>query len=364
MSTQLNEALAQSDRPYWIWGPLAFSSFYFLPLLFNFSAFAGLKLIAVFLIYACFVFLYYKAVNSIGEKAFMPVLAMILLSIGGTYITPGTQSLFGFAAYFCGFNFAFNKGIQGLIGILLAIVFSAFTFNFVDAFFLAPAIVVSIGLFSFGHAERKERLHEQTHKKSQDTIEQLATIAERERIARDLHDLVGHSLSSIALKAELAEKLMLAGQQDKAQQEVAAVASLSREVLSEVRTAVSNLKQQQLSEKLSNLANQLKSHGFSVHVSNNTKQLDANVETNVVLMLTEACTNILRHSKGNEVSISLSQSPDRLTITINDNGESEAPTMGNGLQGISERCEQLGGLCEIHHDNGFGLAINIPTRTV
>lgn len=363
MSDTFNQKLSDSNKPYWIWGPLAFSSFYFLPLIFSFERFNIIEVLLIFVIYGLFIFLYAKSVHACGEKAALPVFLIVSLSIVGTAITPGTQSLFGFASFFCGFNFPVKKGIQGLIGIILAIFLSAFTFGFVDVYFIAPAFVVSIGLFFFGHAERRDRIHNQAQEKSQEQIEQLAAIAERERIARDLHDLLGHSLTSIALKADLADKFFQAEQLELAGAEISQVAQLSRNTLSEIRAAVSGLKQKELVSQVNKLTAELQAQDFDVVTDIQVSELSANLESHLILILTEACTNIQKHSNAKQVKISILESNDNITVTISDDGSVKKYQSGNGLTGIDERCQQLGGQLDISLEDGFTLAVKIEKET-
>lgn len=356
MSESFNFALAQDKKPYWVWGPLAFSLFYFLPLFFNFSYFDAPRLTLVFLVYAAFIFLYKLSVEAIGEKALIPVLGIISLATFGTFITPGTQAIFGFAAYFCGFNFNFSKGFGGLWFILACILTTAYFNDYIDPYFLAPAIIISIGLFFLGHAERKDRIFRLKDEKSQQQIEQLATIAERERIARDLHDLVGHSLSSIALKAELAEKLMAKSETEKATIQINEVAHLSRSTLAEIRHAVSGLKQINLSGQVAKLEQELIHQGFLVNTNIDQLKLSPQAESQLMLMITELITNILRHSTGDKVEISLTQNG-VTKLRVFDNGTTSQFIPGNGHQGISERCTQLGATLVVNQENGFEVIV-------
>lgn len=356
----LKQSLAVEGKSYWVWGPLAFSSFYFLPLIFSFDRFSTFNLIAMLLLYCLFIACYVKAVNAKGEKALLPVLTITIIATFGAYITPGTQSLFGFACYFCGFNFRQQKGLQGLIGVLLGIALSAYLFNLVDLYYIAPAVITSIGLYFMGRAERRERQHRLSEQQSQQQIEQLAMVAERERIARDLHDLAGHSLSSIALKAELAEKLISNDQVSLAQNEIQQVATLSRELLSDIRQAVTNMKQFNLDEQLNVLKNDLLQNGFQVNVNNHLNNASSSTQNSISMILTEATTNIMRHSKGNKVSIDITEKE----ISISDNGQVNTYVKGNGLNGIKQRIEALGGELFVDHENGFRLAMTFKTELI
>ena len=363
MSQSFNLALADNKNPYWLWGPLAFSIFYFLPIIFNFEKFSWLKLVGVAVIYLTFLVLYKKALFAKGESALLPVISMVLLCVVGTFVTPGTQALFGYASYFSGFNFRFNKAIQGLVGIILAIVLAAHVFHYINVYFLAPAIIVTIGLFFFGQAERKDRIHKQKESISQQKIEQFAAIAERERIARDLHDLVGHSLSSIALKANLAEKLIDKHHYDKASTEIHQVAALSRDILSQVREAVSGIKKYNLEAQLDKLIKELINQGFNVEHNVNVSDIPKQLELPLQLIATELVTNILRHSKGNSVCIDLNNDHELLTLTIKNNGHTKNPVWGNGLTGIKERCAEINAHFNTETNDGFCATITLEHNT-
>jgi len=360
MSDKLKQSLIDGGRPYWVWGPLVFTSFYFLPLIFSNQHFSLLTGFISVGIYISFLFLYHKAANTRGDEVSPTIVLMITLCILGTYITPGTQALFGFISFFCGFNFSFKKGLIGLISVLVAVLISAIAFNYIDVYFISPAVIVSIALFFMGRAERKDRIHAAQEKVSQESIEQLATIAERERIARDMHDLIGHSLTSIALKAELAEKYLSVEKFDLAKQEVSEVSTLSRDILSQVRQAVSGLKTRDINGQIAQLESKLIKHNFSVQVTNNLSKSSAMLESSLILMLTEAVTNILKHSNGDTVTIKLEQSDSGVSLYISDNGTVEEVNFGNGLTGITERCQQLNGSVEVEHTHGMCIQINLP----
>ena len=233
-------------------------------------------------------------------------------------------------------------------------------FNMVDTYFIVPPVIISVSLFLTGRAVRKDKIYEQQQKQSKATISQLATIAERERISRDLHDLIGHSLTSIALKAELAEKYLARDKSTLAQQELSEVAKLSRDILSQVRQAVSGLKQQDLAAQLSQLKQKLSHHGFTVNLSNEINHLTPIIESTLILILTEAVTNILKHSHGNIVDIKINSLEENLSLSIADNGQVEQFIVGNGLGGIVQRCKALSGTCDIEHKQGFMLTITLP----
>ena len=358
--TSFNRSIADSNNPYWVWGPLVFTGFYFLPVIFNFSQISNFDLAGIFSIFIGFLLLYRQAVYARGEHAIIWLIALTILVSLGTSFTFGTQSLFGYIAFVAGFNLSFKKSSTGLLVLCSAIILSAYFFTDLNIYFYLPALLMSIGLFVFGFSTQRDVIHRIKEAHSQEKIEQLATIAERERIARDLHDLIGHSLSSIALKAELADKYLSLKEQSKAQQEISEVAILSREILSEVRQAVSGLKKQNLSNSLNKLMAELINQNFTVECNNKLKTLSATIESTLVLILTEAVTNILRHSTGDKVALELWQENNQVKLTIHDNGHCDDFIQGNGLQGIHERCQQLNGQLSIDNKQGFMLNITLP----
>ena len=137
------------------------------------------------------------------------------------------------------------------------------------------------------------------------------------------------------------------------------MAALIRDILSQIRRAVSGLKQQDLSAQLASLKRELVHHGFTVSLITEHSRLSAVIESCLILILTEAVTNILRHSQGDTVDIRIEDSEQELSLWIADNGQLSAVTMGNGLNGIVQRCEELNGSCNIQHQQSFSLAISL-----
>ena len=198
--------------------------------------------------------------------------------------------------------------------------------------------------------------------KSHQEIEQLAVIAERERIARDLHDILGHTLSSIALKAELAEKLLAQEKHEAAKQHLSELHQIARNSLSLVRQTVSGYKHRGLSGEVMELCERLRQKGFVVELNGDIPQLSPRAETAVILALTELTTNILRHSKGDHCQIEFSKHCDRIQVTMRDNGNVKSLVPGNGLQGIQERLHALAGDLQSSINKGCEFIISLPSR--
>ncbi len=360
----LNQSLRDKGNPYWYWVSLIFSSFYFLPIFFNPSAYSKTDISFSILAYIVFIYLYNLCTKAKEEEIYVPTGAILLLCAIATNFNPGAYTLFAFTAFFIGFCLPKRKSLTSLAVIFISISLSAFLFLDKTIYFIIPGWILSIGLYAFGYLERYERLHQLSKAKSQEQIEQLAKIAERERIARDLHDLLGHSLSSIALKSELAEKLLLSNKAEEAGKEISAVADLSRSILSEVRQAVSGFKQQALKGILSNLKKELESANFQVLIQNTPNTLPPKIESALTLIIKEIVTNTLRHSKGDKIDFQFNQNNNILELTVLDNGYVEKVKWGNGLLGIQERCELLlGNFSTEITNNKLQLSLNLPLHS-
>jgi len=364
-STFIAPSLTENQVALWTWIPLFFSLFYFLPIYFNWQHFDIVKISGAGLIYVCFIYFYMKAQRHDERAAIRPIIAILVLSFLGTYFNPGTFTLFAFASYFIGYYYPTPKSTMGLGLTIALIVLTAFTFELTDMFFITIALFCSIPNFLFGLAERRSRMQKLNEQRSQQQIEQLATVAERERIARDLHDLLGHTLSSIALKADLAEKLAKAGHAEQSIEEISQVAKITRETLSEVRQAVSGYKAKDPQAEVEKIVARLTDKDFSFEQKVSLDHLTAKAESSLILILKEAITNILRHSNGNHVIVKTQQSQDSLLLTIFDNGShysanNKQPLFSNGLKGIIERVNELKGNFSINTEQGFELSINLP----
>ncbi|TGE85103.1 sensor histidine kinase [Pseudoalteromonas sp. KS88] len=348
-------------KSFWNWGPLLFTGFYLLPTIFNFSQLSTLNITVTLLFYIAFIVLYIFAVNKKLGNVTPLFSGMVLVCVSASFFTPGTSTLFGFTAYIAGFSFTkFAKWIA--IGcVFLCVLLSAYLADVNNPeYFLAGSLILSIALFSFGAAARKEHIHKMREHESAQQLEQLAAIAERERIARDLHDILGHSLSSIALKSELASKLNHAERYAQANTEIDQVAELARQLLSDVRNAVSDLKQLNIHSQLNALHQRLLEHGFDVIFKVDVDKLPASVEGVANLIIKEAVTNLMRHCVSKQCEIDVEQTSEQLNILITNPDACDKIAMGNGLNGIKERAEQLGGSAHIQIGQSFKLNVSLP----
>ncbi|MCX6628396.1 MAG: sensor histidine kinase [Candidatus Solibacter sp.] len=194
---------------------------------------------------------------------------------------------------------------------------------------------------------------------AQAQAEHLAKVAERERIARDLHDLLGHTLSVIVLKSELASRLS-ATQPERAAEEIGDVERIAREALAQVRAAVRGYRSAGFESELRQARDALETAGIAVQAQVERPQLSAMQESVLAMALREAVTNIVRHAHATICRLSLRQNGRYCELEIADNGQGGVLEEGSGLSGMRERVEALGGILERDGSNGTLLRIRVP----
>jgi two-component system sensor histidine kinase DesK len=191
-------------------------------------------------------------------------------------------------------------------------------------------------------------------------IEQLAKLAERERIARDLHDVLGHTLSVIVLKSELAGRLFSRDPQ-RAAAEIADVEMISRTALTEVREAIRGYRAEGLAAEIKRAHSTLDAAGVTLVCEDKPPELTPAVESVVSLIVREAVTNIVRHAQASRCSMSFSAQNGHTSLVVEDDGRGGVRAEGNGLRGMRERIEALGGQFAVDGSRGTRLTILLPT---
>ena len=194
---------------------------------------------------------------------------------------------------------------------------------------------------------------------AQEQIEHLAKVAERERIARDLHDVLGHTLSVVVLKSELAGKL-LGSDAERARQEIGEVEQIARQALSEVREAVRGYRADGIAAEIARARRTLDAAGVRLEWQGESVLLAPAHESVLSLVLREAVTNILRHAGATSCRLELAADGSGTHLSVHDNGHGAIRSEGNGLRGMRERVEALGGRLDIDSREGTRLSVHIP----
>lgn len=232
------------------------------------------------------------------------------------------------------------------------------------------ASAVGIGLLLVLMRDLRMRNHELSEARAE--LAQSAVAAERERFARDLHDLLGHSLSVIAIKAELAGRLV-GLDPGRAAVEVADVEKVARQSLREVREAVSGYRQPTLEKELEGARVALSAAGIAADFVRAPVSLDPEVEAVLAWTVREGATNVIRHSGATHCQVRVRAGLADAEVEVVDDGEGPASDVGgmganaghagHGIIGLTERAERMRGRIEAGgrpDGRGFRLAVFIP----
>jgi two-component system sensor histidine kinase DesK len=193
---------------------------------------------------------------------------------------------------------------------------------------------------------------------AQDEAQRMAKVAERERIGRDLHDLLGHTLSLIVLKSELASKLA-ESDPARAAAEIRDVERISREALSQVRSAVQGYRSG-IDQEFAAAQRALAAAGVRVEASVESPELPASQENVLAMALREAVTNVVRHAGATVCRLRVRRVENWCELEVSDDGRGGPLEEGNGLSGMRQRVEALGGILERDGSRGTLLRIRVP----
>jgi two-component system sensor histidine kinase DesK len=221
---------------------------------------------------------------------------------------------------------------------------------------------VGVGLLLTLMRDLRMRNQELTEARAE--LARTAVAAERERFARDLHDLLGHSLSVIAIKAELAGRLLSLRPADAAA-EIGDVEQVARQALGEVREAVSGYHQPTLAGEMEGARIALSAAGIIAEFERSPATLDPDVEAVLAWAVREGATNVIRHSGARRCQVRVHAGLSDAAVEVVDDGGGSASSEadpGHGLAGLTERAESLRGRIEAGAlpGGGFRLSVSVP----
>lgn len=196
---------------------------------------------------------------------------------------------------------------------------------------------------------RLVRAHEELQR-TRDELAAIAVLRERNRIAADLHDLLGHSLTTLTLKAGLARRLLAAGEGDRAQAEVADIERIGRSSLADVRAAVSGFRAASIAQELACARDALATAGMVAELPGNVPDVATSLSAAFGHVIREGVTNAVRHSGATRVAIDIEAG----RLVVRDDGRGPQGPEGNGLRGLRERLERAGGTLSFGPDAGGG----------
>jgi len=316
------------------------------------------------------------AVAAAGLAAFAATfvrLFWILPAITGERRIEGAALLAVLAALAVGLSIAFGESFLGLLVYLsvvlaLALPTAAALGGIAATAAAAVAIdgpdvaveVVTFGLILVGVRRLMDLVRELETARAQ--VAELAASEERLRISRDLHDLLGHNLSVIALKSQLARRF-LGRDPAAAENEVRDIESVARTSLQEARAAVLGLRTASLASELDRAREVLAAAGIATEIRG-TRPLPAGVETVLGFAAREGATNVIRHSHAQRCEIAVREVDGVAELDMRDDGEgpSADANRGSGLRGLAERLAEAGGTFDAGRapGGGFRLVARVP----
>ncbi|MBF6025124.1 sensor histidine kinase [Lysobacter niastensis] len=312
---------------------------------------------------AVFLPIYFAGYRYNGIKA---IACMLAIAAIGYAMLPSNVFANTYLIYAAGFaatcGGALWKRIGWLSAILAGLLLEIVLLRYPLFVFLVTTIV-AVAVFFGNHHFIENRRKRAELQLSHDEIRRLAALAERERIGRDLHDLLGHTLSLVALKSELAGKLIDRDPQA-ARRELNEVTRVARDALTQVRSAVTGIRAAGLAAELASARLLLETGGVDFRYELAPVVLPPEVETVLAMTLREAVTNIERHARARHAQAQLLSDVDEVVLRVEDDGRGGAISPGNGLCGMRERIEALGGRLRVDSTPGRGTCIHahLPLR--
>lgn len=342
-----------------------------LPFFFIFRSSSSIEIaigiILVLLFFLCYRFSYRSKTGIVYMWVSFEILIHIIMTLLFGYVY-----LSIFIAFFIG-NIRNPVGFFIIYGLHIALTIGAVVAGFfIDIQLFLPQIhfilisVIGVVLLPFNlyNRNKREKLEGQLEH-ARERIAELIILEERERIARDLHDILGQKLSLIGLKSDLAGRLIHKNPAS-AEKELLDIRQTASMALKEVRDLVDDIRMTKLADELLRVQQILKAAemNFTVTGSPQFTNTPPLVENVLSMCLKEAVTNVVKHSYASVCHFTFEQTTDVLVMRIQDDGigmpANGKNLPGNGLQGIRERLEFVNGQLEVRSENGTELLIRVP----
>jgi two-component system sensor histidine kinase DesK len=306
-----------------------------------------------------FLVVYFRGFWVRGRALLAVVATLCALGVALAPVTVGSAVFFTYGASFAGNLDRPRTASWTIVGVAGLAVGTSWLVGVPPAYLAAAAgLPLMIGFVNVHHAEGRRATARLRLAHAQ--IEHLAAVAERERIARDLHDILGHTLSLVVLKAELAGKLV-PRDPARALAEIRDVESVSRTALRDVREAIRGYRAS-LSDEIGRARALLQTAGIAAELDVAAPALAPAHEEVLALALREAVTNVTRHSGASACRVRLVAVGGDVVLRVDDDGAGRRAAEGAGLRGMRERVEAHGGsvVREASADGGWSLTVRLP----
>jgi two-component system, NarL family, sensor histidine kinase DesK len=328
----------------------------------------GLAIIGALVFVAAYIGLVFSA-RAQRRGRVVPALFLLLIAVAAA-LTLADRPSWAFLFIYCAACSAFVAtpalGFAGVI-VCTALAGSLSALGGASGGTAAGFVTSSLGIGLLMLLMRDLRVRNEELNSARAELARLAVAEERERFARDLHDLLGHTLSVIALKTELAGRLLPA-EPERARREIGDVERVARKALGEVREAVSGYRKPTLDGELAGARMALEAAGIQADFDRPAVTLDPAVEAVLSWAVREGATNVIRHSNSSHCSVTITAGLSEAGVEIVDDGVGAGPDTatliaeGSGLPGLSERVRALGGQLQAGNAQvrGFRLAVTVP----
>ncbi|MFS0647299.1 sensor histidine kinase [Siminovitchia sp. 179-K 8D1 HS] len=290
---------------------------------------------------------------------------LMTLLFGYVYLSIFTAFFIGNIRNPVGFFIMYGLHIAFTVGAIVAGFFIEIDLFLPQFHFILISVLGTVLLpFNLYYRNKNMNLEDQLED-ANERISELVILEERERISRDLHDILGQKLSMIGLKSDLAGKLIFHDPHS-AQKELKDIRQTASAALREVRELVADIRATKLKDELVRTKQMFKAAEIDLTIAGDPSfhQLPGIVENVLSMCLKEAVTNVVKHSQGTSCWITFEQLPNEYVISIEDNGMGIAhegnTQSGNGLRGMRERLEFVNGTLQVEEGKGTKLTIRVP----
>ena len=344
------------------WSGLLYSACFFFTPAYRHSFAVWMKF-AVF--YAAFLILYFLVGALTGRRQ---IVAFVLFFVIVFLYYPLNQDAYVILVYPFAVTCLFVSRLRTLLLVLIATMagvvvetrYLGHPFATAESVLLYCAIF-GLSNFAFAQQVRTNSLLERANSE----IERLSQEAERERIARDLHDLLGHTLTVITVKLDLARRLLSQDPERdlaRVRNEISEAEQTARKALAEVREAVSGYRAAGLEAEIGRARRSLLSADVKLDTTLDPVNLSSSQVNVLCLALREAVTNIVRHAHATICRVTLVEKDGTVRFTIEDNGQGGSIREGNGLRGMRERLQSIAGTLKLtgSANGGTSLELTLP----
>lgn len=321
------------------------------------------EFVAAIIAFALFLPLYYDAYYKKGVRAWFAITAITVISIALATLTASASIFFVYAVKIATQSQRSVTRVAWLCCIFIAVIIPAIT-GHVSWYFSTGCLLFGPLVAVATATNSKLQYQAEILLKNQVEIRDLAITAERERIARDMHDTMGHVLTVVTAKSDLALRLV-DKDTNQAKQEIRDINITGRQALKDVRSVIAGMENTSITNELGHCRYLLETADVHVDIANNTHTLPEHYQHALGMIIREATTNVVRHANANRCSVSLTHTSNLLTLAIKDNGNGGSFMAKTGLSSMKARADQLGGQFYIKPstETGTDLIVTVPLES-